>query len=70
VPTESIVPVLKGQQVYVSKNGVAKAAAVDVGVRTDVKIQITNGIEVGDTVITTGLMGMKENVKIKFANVQ
>jgi membrane fusion protein, multidrug efflux system len=70
VPTEAIVPVLKGQQVFVVRNGVAKAAAVDVGVRTDAKIQITNGVEVGDTVIITGLMGMKENVKIKFGNVQ
>jgi membrane fusion protein, multidrug efflux system len=70
VPTEAIVPVLKGQQVFVVKNGVSKALNVDVGVRTDVKIQITNGLEVGDTVITTGLMGMKDNVKIKFANVQ
>jgi membrane fusion protein, multidrug efflux system len=70
IPTEAIVPILKGQQVYVSKDGKAKAVNVEVGVRTDSKIQILNGIQVGDTIITSGLMGMKPETKVKFSSVQ
>jgi membrane fusion protein, multidrug efflux system len=70
VPTEAIIPILKGQQVYVSKNGVAQVVVVDVGVRTENKIQILNGIQAGDTVITSGLMAMKADTKVKFTTVK
>jgi membrane fusion protein, multidrug efflux system len=70
VPTEAIIPILKGQQVMVSKDGVATPIKIEVGVRTDAKIQATVGLEVGDTVITSGLMGLKPQAKVKFGTVQ
>jgi membrane fusion protein, multidrug efflux system len=70
IPTEAIIPILKGQQVFVAKDGKAKAIIVEVGVRTDSRIQILNGIQVGDTIITSGLMGMKPDTKVKFSTVQ
>lgn len=70
IPTEAIIPILKGQQVMVSRGGVATAIPVEQGVRTDAKVQIISGLQVGDTVITSGLMGLKPNVKVKFNNVQ
>jgi membrane fusion protein, multidrug efflux system len=70
IPTEALIPILKGQQVFVSKNGIAKAIVVEVGIRTDSRIQILNGIQVGDTIITSGLMGMKPDTKVKFSTVQ
>ena len=70
VPTEAIIPVMKGQQVFVSKGGLAKVVSVEVGVRTDAKIQILGGLLIGDTVITSGLMGMKPDAKVKFGTVQ
>ncbi len=70
IPTEALIPILKGQQVFVSKDGKAKAITVEVGIRTDSRIQILNGIQVGDTVITSGLMSMKPDTKVKFSTVQ
>ncbi len=70
VPTEAMVPILKGQQVFVAKDGIAKAIKIDVGVRNDAKIQATSGLAVGDTIITSGLMGIKDGAKIKFTTVQ
>jgi membrane fusion protein, multidrug efflux system len=70
IPTEAIVPILKGQQVFVSKDGKAKAIPVEVGIRTDSRIQILSGIQVGDTIITSGLMSMKPDTKVKFSTVQ
>lgn len=70
VPSEAMIPILKGQQVFVSKDGIAKAIKIDVGVRNDVKIQATSGLFAGDTVITSGLMGMKDGTKVKFTSVQ
>lgn len=64
IPTECIIPVLKGQKVMVCKNGKAQEAMVSTGIRTDDKIQITEGLQVGDTVLTTGLLAVKNNTKL------
>jgi membrane fusion protein, multidrug efflux system len=70
IPSEAMIPILKGQQVFVSKNGVAKAVPFEYGMRNDVKVQAISGLSVGDTVITSGLMGIKEGAKVKFMSVQ
>lgn len=70
IPTEAVVPILKGQQVFVSKNGKAQAVEIGVGVRTDSKIQVTSGLSVGDTIITSALMSMKNEMKVKFSAVK
>lgn len=67
IPTESIVAILKGQQVYTVKNGKSVATPIDIGIRTDTKVQVTKGLASGDTVLTSGLMGIKAgaNVTVK-----
>lgn len=65
VPTECVVPTLKGQKVFVAKNGVATEAMVTIGVRTDEKIQIIDGLQPGDTVITSGLLAIKKDAQLK-----
>jgi len=70
VPTEAIIPVLKGKVVYVSRNGKAQQVPVEAGTRTTEKIVITSGLKVGDTVLTTGAMSLKPDaaVKVKIVN--
>jgi membrane fusion protein (multidrug efflux system) len=65
IPTEAIVPVLKGKKVFVCKNGKAQAVMVETGIRTDTKIQITKGLQVGDSVVTTGVMQLKPDAPLK-----
>ena len=69
IPTQAVIPVLKGQTVFVRKNGVVASVPVTVGTRMSATVQITQGISAGDTVITTGLMqlrpGMSVNVAVK-----
>jgi len=59
VPTQAIIPVLKGQTVLVKKNGVVRSVPVKIGVRTPTSVQITDGLAAGDTVITTGIMQLR-----------
>jgi membrane fusion protein (multidrug efflux system) len=69
VPTQAIIPVLKGQTVLVRKNGVVVSVPVKTGIRTPAVIQITAGLSEGDTVLTTGILqlrpGMPVNVTVK-----
>ena len=69
IPTQAIIPVLKGQTVFVCRNGVVAVAPVKTGTRTPSSVQIVEGLAAGDTVITTGILqlrpGMPVNVRIK-----
>ncbi len=68
IPTEAIIPILKGKKIFVCKNGKAKEVVVETGTRTDEQIQITSGIAEGDSVITTGIMQLKEGMNLKILN--
>lgn len=65
IPTEAIVPVLKGKKVFVVKNGKAAEAMVKTGLRTDKKIQVLEGLRQGDSLITSGIMAIKPNALVK-----
>jgi len=70
VPNEAIIPVLKGKTVFISKNGKAKQVEVHSGTRTEENILITSGLNVGDTVLTTGAMSLKEDAAVKVSVVK
>lgn len=64
IPTQSIIPVLMGKKVYISSNGKAKEVMVETGTRTEKYVLITSGLSVGDTVLTTGIMSLKNDVPV------
>ncbi|MBI2427383.1 MAG: efflux RND transporter periplasmic adaptor subunit [Ignavibacteriales bacterium] len=64
VPTQAVIPVLKGQSVFVKKNGVAVSVPVKTGIRTAASVQITEGLSAGDTIITTGLMQLRTGAPV------
>jgi len=65
IPTGAVIPVLKGKQIYVFRDGKAKAIVIKSDIRTDENILVTEGLQVGDTVITTGIMAIKDNAPVK-----
>lgn len=64
VPTEAIVPVQEGKKVFVTDSGKVKEIMVETGTRTENEILITSGLKVGDTVLTTGIMAVKDGAKV------
>ena len=65
VPTESLIPIQNGKKIFISENGKAKEVIVETGARTNENILITSGLKVGDTVLTTGVMSLKDGVPVK-----
>ncbi len=65
VPSEAVIPVLKGKMVYISKNGKAQQVQVEAGTRTAESVVITSGLSIGDTVLTTGAMALKPDASVK-----
>jgi len=72
VPTEAIVPVQNGKKVFVTQNGKAKETMIETATRTESNILVTAGLNPGDTVLTTGIMTLKEGspVKVKITKTQ
>jgi membrane fusion protein (multidrug efflux system) len=65
VPTEAIIPVQNGKKVFISNNGQAKEVMVETALRTDATILVLSGLKAGDTVITTGVMSLKDETPVK-----
>ncbi len=65
VPTEAIIPVQNGKKVFIALNGQAKEVMVETATRTDASILILKGLKPGDTVITSGVMTLKNETPVK-----
>lgn len=70
IPSQAIIPQERNKSVIVSKKGKAHFVLVKTGVRKESMVEITDGINLGDTIITNGLLFLKEGVKLSFSNVK
>jgi membrane fusion protein (multidrug efflux system) len=64
IPTEALIPEMEGEKVFIYKNGKAQSVKVNTGLRTESKIQITDGLKFGDTLITSGILQLRQNLPI------
>ena len=69
VPTQVVIPQARNKQVILFRNDSVLFKVVETGIRDSSYIQITRGLHKGDTVITTGLMAIRPNSKIKISKV-
>lgn len=65
IPTEAIVPIQDGKKVFIANNGQAKEVKVETLARTDKDVVITSGLKAGDTLLTSGMMSLKDEADIK-----
>lgn len=64
IPSQALIPQARGKKVVVYRGGEISFEDVTTGVRDSAMVQITNGLKVGDTIITTGLMSLKPKAKV------
>ncbi len=64
VPTEAIIPEMEGERVFVYRSGRAQSVNVRTGLRTESLIQVVEGLEFGDTLLTTGVMQLRPNAPV------
>ena len=70
VPTQSIILQERNKQVIVCKDGKAVFTKIKTGVRKASDIMVTEGLNVGDTIVTTGVLFIKPGSDLKFAKVK
>jgi membrane fusion protein (multidrug efflux system) len=69
VPTQAIIPREREKQLIVARSGKAQFVKVKTRIRQESMIEVTEGIQPGDTVVTTGILFIKPGVGLKFAKV-
>ena len=64
IPTEAIIPVQDGKKVFIANKGMAKEIMVETATRTDASILVLSGLKAGDTLLTSGVMSLKDEAPI------
>jgi membrane fusion protein (multidrug efflux system) len=70
VPSQAVIPQARNKRVIVYKGGKPDFAVVTTGIRDSSYVQVLDGVKEGDTVITTALLTIRPESKIKLTKVQ
>lgn len=70
VPTNCIIPNDKNNQIIVVKNGIANFINVETGLRQANSVEIVKGLNVGDSVVVTGVLFTRPKSKVKVRSVK
>jgi membrane fusion protein (multidrug efflux system) len=65
IPSQALIPSTRFKNVIVANEGKAAFKIVTTGYRDSARIEILSGLKEGDTVITSGLLSIKEGMALK-----
>jgi membrane fusion protein (multidrug efflux system) len=69
VPSESVIPEMNGEKVFIYNKGKAHSVKIKTGLRTEADVQVTEGLKFGDTLIISGIMQLRENIPVVLDSV-
>jgi membrane fusion protein (multidrug efflux system) len=70
IPSQALIPQERNKTVIVAQHGKAHFVPVKTGVRKVSSVEITQGIQSGDTIITSGILFLKEGDQISYSNIK
>jgi membrane fusion protein (multidrug efflux system) len=70
VPTQSIIPSARSKQLVVYRDGSPEFVNISIGTRGAETVEITNGVKIGDTIVTTGLLFIRKDSKLVISKIQ
>lgn len=70
IPSEALIPEMGKDIVYLYKDGIATPQEVIIGLRTEDKVQVIQGVSPGDTLITSGVMQLRTGMKVTIDNLK
>lgn len=70
VPSEAIIPELNGYKVYVVGPGnKVESRVIAIGTRTESSVQIVEGVQEGDLVLTTGVLQVRAGMPVHYTKI-
>ncbi|MFN5181920.1 MAG: efflux RND transporter periplasmic adaptor subunit [Bacteroidota bacterium] len=70
IPTSAVVTSSKGKKVYLYKSGKCQEILIETGTRNEDYVEVENGLKPGDTLLTSGLLQLKQGQNVKLNKVQ
>ena len=70
IPSQAIIPGARSKQVILYKDGIPSYVTVETGIRNVDEVQIKSGVNPGDTLVTTGLLFIRKDSKLKLTSVK
>jgi len=70
VPSQALIPQARDKKLIISRNGKAQFVTVKTGIRQAGMIEITEGIQAGDTVATTGMLFLRPDSPLQFSSIK
>lgn len=64
IPSQAIVPEMGKDKVFLYKNGKAEPVEISKGLRTASEVQVIQGLNVGDTLITSGTLQLRTGLSV------
>ncbi len=70
IPAEALTLDKDGGYVFVAKDGKAQMVRVETGLRTPIAVDVVSGLNEGDTVITSGLISIRQGSAIRIREIR
>jgi membrane fusion protein (multidrug efflux system) len=67
IPSQAVLPQARGKKIILFNGGEAKFVDVETGTRDSAFVQITEGINAGDTVVITGLLSIRPGARLQLS---
>ena len=64
IPSQAIVPEMGIDKVYLYKSGKAQPVTITKGIRNDARVQVLEGLSLGDTIITSGTLQLRTGLSV------
>jgi RND family efflux transporter, MFP subunit len=69
VPTQAVIPQERDKMVIRVKEGIAQMRTITTGVRRESLVEVTSGLAKGDTVLTTGILFVRDGMPVKISGL-
>ena len=64
IPSEAVIPEMEGEKVFIYKGGKAEQRRISIGLRTEAQVQVRQGLEFGDTLLTTATLQLRQGAPV------
>ena len=70
IPSQAIIPEMGIDKVYLYKSGKAQPVTITKGIRNESRAQILEGLNIGDTIITSGTLQLRTGLSVTLEEVK
>lgn len=70
LPAQAIIPQARGKRVIRYSGGKTEFVDITTGARTTDQVEVTSGLEAGDTILVSGLMSARPNAPVQIDKIQ